>query len=768
MDLVTHFPETLETESAPFRSLLSHHSRDGSSASARVPIPDMKTLNGSLRSSRFEALDDQGLVPTSPMVNRSSEFPIGEALGDQFLGPASTVIDGSSPSSHSKALANQSGPLVPSLLNPDGASLPLQSETLDGSLSSRFLAQEETLEHDDESLMLSSSLSSSSSSSSSSSPSLFPLSNSRWSSPWSWNRETKPPFSSYLPREIEPTMVGAGLVNLGNTCFLNAVLQCFTHTVPLVQGLRSCNHAMPCHSFYEGFCVLCTLRDHIELSLASSGRAIMPLKLVDNLNNISSSLQRYQQEDAHEFLQCLLDRLDSFYLMNQDKGSHSPDDNLVKHVFGGYLISKLRCCNCGHISDTYEPLIDLSLEIEDVDTLPCALESFTKVEKIEDPEMKFTCDNCKEEVSVEKQLLLDQVPLVAAFHLKRFKTDGTYVEKIDKHVEFPLELDLLPYTKEREDDNVELKYELYAIVEHTGFSSTSGHYFSYIRSSPDTWHRLDDSKVTSVPEDYVLHQEAYILFYARQGTPWFSSLMQTQKPCLDPNTSGNSPKSVLDNVDSISTSLPTLANVYSHEASETVDAADEISTCLSGGGRGDVVQVHEDGDVPHRVDTPMPLGVTSCFDGTLDHTQNIFTTSPRRDHDGNQHINENCNSKIHPQTPPRSPSPDIYAEEPPEVSYNIPRGHLRQKNQVACKKPLNKALEDSRKREACKLCKNMPASRSMRLMAAMKGSQSEGSLGKKKSKRRMESSANGESNTRARRKSNPCPVMPTVAAGNFR
>lgn len=107
---------------------------------------------------------------------------------------------------------------------------------------------------------------------------------------------------------------------------------------------------------------------------------------------------------------------------------------------------QLRCCNCGHCSDTYEPSVDFSLEIGDADTLSGALDSFTKVEEIEDSETKFTCENCKEQVSVEKQLMLEQTPSVAVFHLKRFKNDGCFVEKIDKFVSFPLELDLLPYT----------------------------------------------------------------------------------------------------------------------------------------------------------------------------------------------------------------------------------------------------------------------------------------------------------------------------------
>ncbi|XP_028124244.1 ubiquitin carboxyl-terminal hydrolase 20-like [Camellia sinensis] len=165
--------------------------------------------------------------------------------------------------------------------------------------------------------------------------------------------------------------------------------------------------------------------------------------------DISSNFQRFQQEDAHEFL------------------------------FNAAIV-------VGHSSDTYEPLIDLSLEIENMGTLPSALESFTKVEKIEDP---------------GQSSLVNNAPSVAAFHLKRFKNDGSYAEKIDKHVEFPLELDLLPYTGGDQNNDMELKYNLYAVVVHIEFSSTSGHYYCFIHSAPDAWYMLDDSKM-----DYLVHK----------------------------------------------------------------------------------------------------------------------------------------------------------------------------------------------------------------------------------------------------------------------
>ncbi|XP_009765253.1 ubiquitin carboxyl-terminal hydrolase 20-like [Nicotiana sylvestris] len=561
-------------------------------------------------------------------------------------------------------------------------------------------------------------------------------------------------------------MLGAGLANLGNTCFLNSVLQSFMHTVSLIQGLKLNDHATPCDSYLKGFCVICALKELIDALLVSETGVVSPWKFVNNLSYFSSTFHRFQQEDAHEFLQCFLDKLEQCCDVSRPKGSPTLEtENFVKQAFGGRLVSKLRCCNCGHCSDTYETLIDLSLEIEDVDSLATALESFTKVEKIEDSEIKFTCEKCKEQVSIEKQLVLDKAPSVAALHLKRFKTDGSLVEKIDKYVSFPLELDLHAYADNNQSDNEEMKYDLYAVIRHVGFSYTSGHYYSFIRSAPNEWYKFDDSKVIQVGEDFVLSQEAYVLFYAKRGTPWFSDFIEVQKPFIDPSILNTSPKSVLDNTDVVCVTSPRPPNPRALCVKGSNDAANELSP--------NSLNKVQDSDGKENVQTrsaPGPHGASNILHPKSPEVDKVSFPSI---------LKENCSTLdpgapsrtiyITPKTPSRSPSPEIYQEDPPENDYHIPRPHLRTADWVSCKKQLPKELEQNMERkQACTLIKkSMRGSRAQQLLAAMGGSHSGSSVNKKR--RRMDvSPSRDDSSSTGRRRSSLGSVFRTVTAGSLR
>ncbi|RLM80365.1 hypothetical protein C2845_PM12G23920 [Panicum miliaceum] len=278
----------------------------------------------------------------------------------------------------------------------------------------------------------------------------------------------------------------------------------------------------------------------------------VPLKnmSMNRFEELSSDFRPGQQEDAHEFLRCLLDNLHKCTLdpMLKGKGSSFDEESIVKEIFGGQLKSQLSCCECGHSSETFEPFLDLSLEIDQVDRLEDALESFTKVEQIGDSEDKLTCEGCNAQVCKNKQLTLHRAPDVIAFHLKRFTTIDNSIEKIDKHVSYPLEVDLKPFHS-NPDTVGELKYDLYGVVEHSGLPNY-GHYVCSIRSSPSTWYLMNDSHVDSITDASELKQEAYILFYVRQGKfPWFSSLLEGKDALHAENTRGASPVSVLENID---------------------------------------------------------------------------------------------------------------------------------------------------------------------------------------------------------------------------
>lgn len=59
-------------------------------------------------------------------------------------------------------------------------------------------------------------------------------------------------------------------------------------------------------------------------------------------SDFSSYFKRFEQEDAHEFLQCFLDKLERCCLGSKtEKKSSASGDDLVQRVFGGRLISKV-------------------------------------------------------------------------------------------------------------------------------------------------------------------------------------------------------------------------------------------------------------------------------------------------------------------------------------------------------------------------------------------------------------------------------------------
>ncbi|KAK1291501.1 Ubiquitin carboxyl-terminal hydrolase 23 [Acorus calamus] len=318
-----------------------------------------------------------------------------------------------------------------------------------------------------------------------------------------------------LDLELNFTMsfqrIGAGLENLGNTCYLNSVLQCLTYTEPFVAYLQSGKHKTSCRT--AGFCAMCAIQNHVRIALQSSGKIVSPSPLVKNLRCISRNFRNFRQEDAHEYMINLLESMHKCCLPSgvPSQSQSAYEKSLVHKIFGGRLRSQVKCLQCSYCSDTFDPFLDLSLEISKTDSVLKALERFTAVEQLDGGAKQYQCQRCKVKVRAQKQLTVDKAPYVLTIHLKRFESHMPQL-KIDKKVHFEPTLNMKPFVSGPYDD---LKYTLYGVLVHAGWSTHSGHYYCFVRTSHGLWYSLDDNRVRQVKERDVLNEKAYMLFYVR-------------------------------------------------------------------------------------------------------------------------------------------------------------------------------------------------------------------------------------------------------------
>ncbi|CAM6058590.1 unnamed protein product [Sphagnum tenellum] len=339
-----------------------------------------------------------------------------------------------------------------------------------------------------------------------------------------------------------------GLRNLGNTCYLNSVLQCLTYTPPLANYCVLNLHSSLCNVLNEknnSNCPFCYLEKRIQQSLTTELDVDAPVRIHNRLQYFAKHFRNGRQEDAHELLRYAIEACNSVCVQlhkllrgsklamkqidptrggGRGGGEKEEPHTVVKEMFGGVLQSQVRCLSCNTESNKLDEIMDLSLDIVRMNTVGDALCRFFQPEVL-NGDNKYRCDQCKKLCPARKQMAVYRAPNVLVIHLKRF--ENIYGGKIDRHVAFEERLCLTGHMC-RASKDTRPEYSLYGIVVHVGHSQDAGHYYAYVKDSSGRWFCCDDASVSAVINTKtVLDEKAYMLFYVRS-----SMGMKTSKESL--------------------------------------------------------------------------------------------------------------------------------------------------------------------------------------------------------------------------------------------
>ena len=264
--------------------------------------------------------------------------------------------------------------------------------------------------------------------------------------------------------------------NLGNTCYLNSVLQCFVYNkkfqnfikeklnVPFVNALKK-------------------IIENVDLSDDGEYNAHLL-----NLNFLMEyfPFKRFEQQDAHE---CILSFLD---LIKE-----------TENLYHGETKTTVRCLKCKNVKNIFEEFNSINLNIPPENTnLTDLFVKYLDKEIHNDPDNLYFCETCKSNEPFEKKINLNKLPSNIIFVLKRYNVDNVdNVDKINTEVTFQNNIKIKHF-------NIIKEYTLKSMINHTG-NLYNGHYTNYVIIN-DNCFFIDDDFIKKEPYKC---KDAYILFY---------------------------------------------------------------------------------------------------------------------------------------------------------------------------------------------------------------------------------------------------------------
>ncbi|XP_033126172.1 ubiquitin carboxyl-terminal hydrolase 19-like [Anneissia japonica] len=176
-----------------------------------------------------------------------------------------------------------------------------------------------------------------------------------------------------------------GLDNMGNTCFMNSVLQVLANTRELreyvLSGLPMQNDLNPENPLGSSGKLMVAFAVLIKNLWSGNHKSVAPKKLKALVAGKASQFMGYAQHDAQEFMAFLLDilhedvnRVKKKPYFENVEGTNLPEqvladeawkrhkarnDSVIVDLFHGQYKSKLVCPVCNKVSETYDPFMEL-------------------------------------------------------------------------------------------------------------------------------------------------------------------------------------------------------------------------------------------------------------------------------------------------------------------------------------------------------------------------------------------------------------------------